>query len=160
MTDFERGYRQGQADYFRWVKTFSGGKPNYVIPPETPEVTPYVTPDDRGSTGEVPGKLEIPEREEFAGKPTNGEAQLPNGKAMTREDIIRMAIDAGATGCANPDKWGILEISYENLERLVSLAVLQEREECAKIANAWQTDVLNPQYHCDCATAIRARGEK
>ena len=60
MTDFERGYRQGQADYFRWVKTFSGGKPNYVIPPETPEVTPevtpYVTPDDRGSTGEVPGK--------------------------------------------------------------------------------------------------------
>ena len=36
MTDFERGYRQGQADYFRWVKTFSGGKPNYVIPPETP----------------------------------------------------------------------------------------------------------------------------
>jgi len=35
MSDFERGYRQGQADYFRWVKTFSGGKPNYVIPPET-----------------------------------------------------------------------------------------------------------------------------
>ena len=40
MTDFERGYRQGQADYFRWVKTFSGGKPNYVIPPETPAAPP------------------------------------------------------------------------------------------------------------------------
>jgi hypothetical protein len=62
-----------------------------------------------------------PEREESAGKPTNGKAQLPNGKTMTREDIIRMAIDAGATGCANPDKWGILEISYENLERFAAL---------------------------------------
>ena len=40
MTDFERGYRQGQADYFRWVKTFSGGKPNYIIPPETPAAPP------------------------------------------------------------------------------------------------------------------------
>jgi hypothetical protein len=44
-------YLAGQMS--RPVKTFSGGKPNYVIPPETPEVTPYVTPDDRGSTGEV-----------------------------------------------------------------------------------------------------------
>ena len=42
------------------------------------------------------------------------------------------------------------------LQRLVE----DEREECAKIANAWQTDVLNPLYQCDCATAIRARGEK
>jgi hypothetical protein len=47
-----------------------------------------------------------------------------------------------------------------NIKVLVQKAVEEEREECAKIANAWQTDVLNPQYHCDCATAIRARGEK
>ena len=79
---------------------------------------------------------------------------------MTQDEVLHMAIDAGATDCANPDKWGILEISYENLERLAAFIMLYEREECAKIANAWQTDVLNPQYHCDCATAIRARGEK
>jgi hypothetical protein len=40
---------------------------------------------------------------------------------IDNEDIIRMAIDAGATGCANPDKWGILEISYENLARFAAL---------------------------------------
>jgi hypothetical protein len=79
---------------------------------------------------------------------------------MNQDEVIRMAIDAGATACANPDKWGILEISYENLARFAAFVAAHEREECAKIANAWQTDVLNPQYHCDCATAIRARGEK
>jgi hypothetical protein len=36
----------------------------------------------------------ITEREESAGKPTNGEAQLPNGKTMNRLDIIRMAREA------------------------------------------------------------------
>jgi len=35
-----------------------------------------------------------PDREESAGKPTNSEAQLPNGKPMNREDIIRMAREA------------------------------------------------------------------
>ena len=43
---------------------------------------------------------------------------------MTRDDIIRMAIDAGATSCANPDMWGILEISYENLERFAALVAV------------------------------------
>ena len=79
---------------------------------------------------------------------------------MTREDIIRMAREAGANRSSNPDKWDILEISDRSLERFAALVAAHEREECAKIANAWQTDVLNPQYHCDCATAIRARGEK
>jgi len=36
LTDFERGYLQGKEDGMkRPVKTFSGNKPNYVIPPET-----------------------------------------------------------------------------------------------------------------------------
>jgi hypothetical protein len=79
---------------------------------------------------------------------------------MTNDNIILMAVEAGARDCANPDKWGILEISYENLERFAALVAAHEREECAKVANEWQTDVLNPLYHCDCATAIRRRGEK
>jgi hypothetical protein len=66
---------------------------------QTPDVTPEVAPDDRGSTGEVPGKLEIPDREESAGKPTNRETQLPNGKTMKREDTIRMAREANLPSC-------------------------------------------------------------
>jgi hypothetical protein len=51
---------------------------------------------------------------------------------IDNEDTIRMAIDAGATGCANPDKWGILEISYENLERFAALVAAYERERLAQ----------------------------
>ena len=47
---------------------------------------------------------------------------------MDNEDIFRMAIDAGAKDCANPDKWGILEISYENLEHFAALVAAHERE--------------------------------
>ena len=69
---------------------------------------------------------------------------------MTQEDIIRMARDAGL----DPDLWNYTDA----FERFAVLVAAHERKECAKIANAWQTDVLNPQYHCDCATAIRRRG--
>ena len=79
---------------------------------------------------------------------------------MTHDDLMRLAYEAGAKDHPNPDQWGILTISHDDIERLAAFVMLYEREECAKVANAWQTDVLNPQYHCDCATAIRARGEK
>jgi len=42
---------------------------------------------------------------------------------MTREDIIRIAIEAGARDCANPDKWDIWEIRDTDLERFVALIV-------------------------------------
>jgi hypothetical protein len=64
-----------------------------------------------------------------------------------------MAREAGLEGI---EQAGILE----HFNRFAALVAAHEREECAKVANAWQTDVLNPQYHCDCATAIRARREK
>jgi hypothetical protein len=79
---------------------------------------------------------------------------------MSREDIIRMALEAGAKPSHNPEEWDIFKIRDTELERFAALVAAHEREECAKVANAWQTDVLNPLYHCDCATAIRARGEK
>jgi hypothetical protein len=75
----------------------------------------------------------ITEREESAGKPTNSEAQLPNGKAMTREDILRMAVEAGARDCANPDKWDIWEIRDTDLERFAALVAAYEREACRLI---------------------------
>jgi hypothetical protein len=73
---------------------------------------------------------------------------------VNREDIIRMAREAG--------DWNgqTAEFNDIGLERFAALVAAHEREECAKVANAWQTDVLNPLYQCDCATAIRARGEK
>jgi sugar phosphate isomerase/epimerase len=78
---------------------------------------------------------------------------------MNRDDIVRMAQESGCDWLAivynarDEDGW-------QELERFVALVAAHEREECAKVANAWQTDVLNPQYHCDCATAIRRRGEQ
>ena len=72
---------------------------------------------------------------------------------MNRDNIIRVARESGL-----PE--AIIEMTPAAFERFAKLVAEHEREECAKIANAWQTDVLNPQYHCDCATAIRARGEE
>ena len=73
---------------------------------------------------------------------------------MDRDDIIRLAREAGIPGA-----WD-LNWFDPYLDSFAALVAAHEREECAKVANAWQTDVLNPQYHCDCATAIRSRREK
>jgi len=106
----------------------------------------------------------ITEREESAGKPTNSEAQLPNGKAMNREDIIRMAREAGF----NLEQGFLLRVNGidEDLERFAALVAAHEREECAmeciKVAHGWTRLGAwgeNQQAH-DCAAAIRARGEK
>jgi hypothetical protein len=68
-----------------------------------------------------------PDREEPAGKPTNCESKLPIGKTMTRDDIIRMAREAGAKPSHNPDKWDILEIRDTDLERFAALVAAHER---------------------------------
>jgi hypothetical protein len=73
---------------------------------------------------------------------------------MDREDIIRIAKEARM-----PYFYGTWEIvNVDGLERFAALVAAHEREACAKVANAWQTEVLNPLYSCDCATAIRRRG--
>jgi hypothetical protein len=51
---------------------------------------------------------------------------------------------------------GVHSQAYRNVQKLVE----QEREECAKVADAWQSAIHDPRYECDCADAIRARGEK
>jgi transcriptional/translational regulatory protein YebC/TACO1 len=111
--------------------------------------------------------LEIPEREESAGKPNNREEQLPNGKIMTRDDIIRIAIEAGARDCANPDKWDIWEIRDKDLERFAALVAAHEREACAKVADRQNGDDEQDPESCvwskaarHIAIAIRARGDK
>jgi len=81
---------------------------------------------------------------------------------MTNDNIILMAVEAGARDCANPDKWGILEISYENLERFAALVAAHEREECAKLCED-EIERIRPLYSVtaeNCTKVIRARGEK
>ena len=78
---------------------------------------------------------------------------------VDRDDIIRMAIEAGARDCANPDKWDIWEIRDTDLERFAVLVAAYEREECAKLCEeVGDRDTDTHAY--DCAVAIRARGNK
>lgn len=67
---------------------------------------------------------------------------------MTREEIIRMAKDAGPLISTPFDAW---------CERFAALAVWVEREACAKVCEEhWR----NNGNAMECADAIRARGKK
>ncbi len=93
---------------------------------------------------------------------------------MTREDIIRMAREAGAlTGVKsllNCDGDSIVFVP-EELERFAALVAAAEREECAKVCEAESSDPEMPDAAfddhangwaagCDyCAKVIRARGD-
>ena len=82
---------------------------------------------------------------------------------MTREDIIRMAWEAGfqvllprdhvdGTGGVYVEDDDIAEM----LERFAALVAAAEREECAKIC---ETEFCGDDVAYYVATAIRARGE-
>ena len=69
----------------------------------------------------------ITDREESAEKPTNGETKLPNGKTMTRDEIIRMAREAG--------DWNgqTAEFNDVGLQFFADLVAAHEREACVAI---------------------------
>ena len=95
----------------------------------------------------------ITEREEFAGKTTNGESKLPNGKTMTRDNIIRMARESG--------DWNgqTAEFNDIGLERFAALVAAHEREACRLIV----LDNSDAEGICctdDVLEAFRQRGEK
>jgi hypothetical protein len=71
---------------------------------------------------------------------------------MTREDIIRMALEAGAKPSHNPEEWDIFKIRDTDLERFAALVAAHEREICAKVAE-------NGLIGHTIAKAIRARGK-
>jgi len=72
----------------------------------------------------------ITEREKFAGRTTNHESKLPNGKPMTREDIIRMAREARM-----PYFYGTWEIAnLDGLERFAALVAAHERERLVQVS--------------------------
>jgi hypothetical protein len=81
---------------------------------------------------------------------------------MTRDDIMRMSREA-----VTKDDGGYFS-TYEYLERFAALVAAAEREACAKVCDAaakkmddegeGPTGYISWVY--DCATAIRARGNK
>jgi hypothetical protein len=76
---------------------------------------------------------------------------------VDREDIIRMALEAGAKPSHHPELWDIWNIRDTDLERFAKLVAEREREECAKVCDDWpngRDDVYS------IGVAIRARGEK
>jgi hypothetical protein len=67
---------------------------------------------------------------------------------MNREDIIRMAREAGG------DDWGIFRDFMPEIECFANLVAAAEREACANVA-AW---ILKMPEN-DVSAAIRARGQ-
>jgi hypothetical protein len=69
---------------------------------------------------------------------------------MTKEEIIRMAREAGVFSGANE------KVFSESLERFVALVAAHEREECAMVCAAADKST----HPADLADSIRARGKK
>lgn len=85
---------------------------------------------------------------------------------MTRDEIIRMARDAGLAQLHGQTFPGHA-YTPEALERFAALVAAAEREACAKVCD--QRKIITPEWQLDqhynqgashCAAAIRARGEK
>jgi hypothetical protein len=71
---------------------------------------------------------------------------------MTRDDIIRLAKEAGWTRVGhNPETGPAFPVLVERLQRFSALVAAAEREACAKLAG--------PHLDGAIAAAIRARGK-
>ena len=80
---------------------------------------------------------------------------------MTRDDIVRMAREAGIE--FDP-RWGTCSTGNVQLERFAALAAAAEREACAKVCEEIPlpeeaTSLTHLPTIERCAAAIRARGE-
>ena len=77
---------------------------------------------------------------------------------MTRDDIIRMAVQAGARPSLSPELWDFWNIRNTDLERFAALIAAHEREECAKVIENYCGAWDDQGYAL--AAAIRARETK
>jgi hypothetical protein len=71
---------------------------------------------------------------------------------MDRDDIMHLVNETAP----RYESWGCEAHFQLFAKRLME----REREACAKVADEWQTEIDDPRYQCDCAEAIRARGEQ
>ena len=83
---------------------------------------------------------------------------------MNRDDIIRMAHEAGAYEPTNEDDWAF---ELVDLERFAALVAAAEREACKKacieLKQFGAEAMFGPYWDracVDCANAIDARGDK
>ena len=78
---------------------------------------------------------------------------------MNRDDIIRMATDAGlirsGDGWTMPSHWGLTEV-----ERFAQFVAAAEREACAQIVEREAMTYANPVWAVEIVNDIRARGDK
>ena len=75
---------------------------------------------------------------------------------MTRDDIIRMAKEAGWKRVGrNPETGPEFPVLIGNLERFAALVAAHEREECAKVCEA-EGQRIDASWS-SCAAAIRSR---
>lgn len=77
---------------------------------------------------------------------------------MNREDIIRMAREAGFRDTTTPVV--ALGVSWEQVQRFAALVAAAEREACAQIAKDWDTSHPHTNYGCCIANSIRARSKQ
>ena len=75
---------------------------------------------------------------------------------MTRDDIIRMAKEAGAFFDGDNSVYDMPEHCFERFAALVAAA---EREACAKLCDELRDEDGFEPYGTECAAAIRARGD-
>jgi hypothetical protein len=75
---------------------------------------------------------------------------------MTRDDIIRMAREAGAFFDGDCSVYDMPEHCFEKFAALVAAA---EREACAKLCDELRDEDGFEPYGTECAAEIRARGE-
>jgi hypothetical protein len=83
---------------------------------------------------------------------------------MTRDDIIRMAREAGlgtvlshTTTHNVPRVWIEGADWHDELERFAELVAAHEREACAKLCETLEPLCYDTTGYTDCAAAIRAR---
>jgi hypothetical protein len=78
---------------------------------------------------------------------------------MTREDIIRMAQEAGFDYSGAELSWESV-ICTEELERFANLVAFAEREACAKVCEEYETENdITTTWLNIVAEGIRARGQ-
>lgn len=71
---------------------------------------------------------------------------------MTREDIIRMAVEAGVDDVLTPQAAVV---------RFALIVAAAEREECAKVCEKEHADAMAAAKAAErCAVTVRARGEE
>ena len=75
---------------------------------------------------------------------------------MTREDIIRMAQEAGLHLATDVHWMPIIGLEYA--QKFAAVVAAAEREACAKVCDRFQARNVGMQP-AECAGAIRARGQ-